>query len=93
METLFKYTDPAGFQTAQVPGAVSRLGGGGEDGNHWFKVNIKAHSAVWKNWCPENSGPFLIWGKNADANVGRMFGSMSVSDTRRYWQTMSIERW
>ena len=75
--------------------------GGGSGGfnspiNFWVKlseVNITAYSPVWdnwKNWYRKNNDPYLIWGKNAGANAGGMFGSISVSDTRRYWQNMSM---
>ena len=77
--------------------------GGGSGGfnspiNFWVKlseVTITAYSPVWdnwKNWYRKNNDPYLIWGKNAGANAGGMFGSMSVSDTRRYWQNMSMGR-
>ena len=76
--------------------------GGGSGGfnspiNFWVKlseVTITAYSPVWdnwKNWYRENNDPYLIWGKNAGANAGGMFGSISVSDTRRYWQNMSMK--
>jgi hypothetical protein len=68
-------------------------GGGGNSSYTLPEVTITAYSPVWdnwKNWYRQNNDPYLIWGNNAGANAGGMFGSMSVSDTRRYWQNMSM---
>ncbi len=67
------------------------------------EVNIKAFGPWWdnfwsnlylsynsKDWYRQNNDPYLIWGSNAGNNVGGMFGPMSVSGTRKYWQNMSM---
>ena len=56
METLFKYTDPTGYQTASAPGAVSWLGGGGGWGESGmgFGSNVNwnyfANMNLYTNW-------------------------------------------
>ena len=69
---------------------ITNRGGGG----YWLpEVTITAYSPVWdnwKDWYRENNDPYLIWGGSAGNNVGGMFGPMSVSGTRKYWQNMSM---
>ncbi len=65
--------------TNRSGGSDDRDGGGG----YWLpEVTITAYS--------ETLDPALIWGSNAGANVGGMFGPMSVSGTRKYWQNMTM---
>ena len=54
-------------------------GGGG----YWLpEVTITAYS--------EALDPTLIWESNSGNNVGGMFGPISISGTRKYWQNMTM---
>ena len=58
---------------------ITNSGGGG----YWLpEVTITAYS--------EALDPTLIWESNSGNNVGGMFGPISISGTRKYWQNMTM---